>query len=100
MIWFVTLIYQKIKLCSRNLLEKGIKICSFCEWQHEFQHLFSQHDNLVYCIDVNALLQASGQQHKSEEWRLFVDASKLSLKAHLLHNGNEFHLLLSLMVLI
>ena len=70
-----------------NLLEKGTKICSFRERQHEFQHLFSQYDNLVYCNDVNALLQAFGQQHKPEEWRLFIDASKLSLKAVLLHNA-------------
>ena len=78
------------RLKEWNLLEKGTKICSFRERQHEFQHLFSQHDNLVYCNDVNALLQALGQQHKPEEWRLFIDASKLSLKAVLLHNGNEY----------
>ena len=78
------------RLKEWNILEKGKKICSFHERQHEFQHFFSQHDNLVYCNDVNALLQALGQQHKPEEWRLFIDASKLSLKAVLLHNGNEY----------
>ena len=72
-----------------NILEKGTKIRSFRERQHEFQHLFSQQDNLEYCNDVNALLQALGQQHKPEEWRLFIDASKLSLKA-VLHNGKEY----------
>ena len=51
---------------------------------------FTKHDNVVYCNDVNALLQALGQQHKPEERRLFIDASKLSLKAFLLHNGNEY----------
>lgn len=27
--------------------------------------------------------------HNPEEWRLFIDSSKTSLKAVLLHNGNE-----------
>lgn len=26
----------------------------------------------------------------SDEWRLFIDASKISLKAVLLHNGNKY----------
>jgi len=28
-------------------------------------------------------------RHSPEQWRLFIDASKTSLKAVLLHNGNE-----------
>jgi len=27
--------------------------------------------------------------HRPEQWRLFIDASKTSLKAVLLHNGNK-----------
>ena len=33
-------------------------------------------------------MQSLGYQHISVEWRLFIDASKSSLKAVLLHNGN------------
>ena len=33
-------------------------------------------------------MQSLGYQHVSSEWRLFIDASKTSLKAVLLHNGN------------
>jgi len=29
-------------------------------------------------------------EHTSEQWRLLMDLSKVSLKAVLLHNGNEF----------
>ena len=88
MILFVILIYQRnqaemlsLRLKERNLLDKGTKICSFRERQHEFQHLFSQHVDLGYCNDANALLQALGEQHKPEEWRLFIDASKLSFES-------------------
>ena len=28
-------------------------------------------------------------KHDLQEWRLFIDCSKLSLKAVLLHNGNQ-----------
>ena len=33
-------------------------------------------------------MQSLGYQHISDEWRLYIDASKSSLKAVLLHNGN------------
>ena len=29
-------------------------------------------------------------EHKTTEWRLFIDSSKTSLKSVLLHNGNKF----------
>jgi len=43
---------------------------------------------LIYCTDVNGIMQELGYTHRSEEWRLFIDSSKLSLKAVLLHNVN------------
>ena len=43
---------------------------------------------LVYCTDVGGIMQEFGYSHRPEEWRLFIDSSKLSLKAVLLHNKN------------
>jgi len=43
---------------------------------------------LVACKDVDGLFKALNMSHCSCEWRLFIDASKVSLKAVLLHNGN------------
>jgi len=43
---------------------------------------------LVYCTDVDGIMQELGYTHRSVEWRLFIDPSKLSLKAVLLHNVN------------
>jgi len=31
-----------------------------------------------------------GHQNNPTEWRLYIDASKLGLKAVLLHSGNKF----------
>jgi hypothetical protein len=41
---------------------------------------------LVYCNDVERLLQELGWTHKTQEFRLLVDLSQFSLKAVLLHN--------------
>src|SRR4051794_23880544 len=46
-------------------------------------------NNLVACCDVNGLMTSLGIEHDASNWRLFIDSSKLSLKAVLLHNGNS-----------
>jgi len=50
---------------------------------------FRKEDDLVFCYDVDGLMNALGIKHDSQEWRLSIDSSKLSLKAVLLHNGNQ-----------
>jgi hypothetical protein len=45
---------------------------------------------LVYCCDIPNLIQnLLASSYDPEEWRLFIDSSKRSLKAMLLNNGNE-----------
>ncbi|XP_076815743.1 uncharacterized protein LOC143461765 isoform X1 [Clavelina lepadiformis] len=52
---------------------------------------FSQQDNFVYCKNIKGLLSSMGLlEYKPEEWRLFIDSSKKSLKCVLLRNGNKF----------
>jgi hypothetical protein len=43
---------------------------------------------LVACTDIDDLMQTLSINNIPLDWRLFVDSSKLSLKAILLHNGN------------
>jgi len=43
----------------------------------------------AFCYDVDSLMNALGIKHDPQEWRLFTDSSKLSLKEVLLHNGNQ-----------
>ncbi|GBL75729.1 hypothetical protein AVEN_155031-1 [Araneus ventricosus] len=43
----------------------------------------------MFCCDTDGLLKELRVAHEPNEWRLFIDASKLSLKAVLLNNGNE-----------
>ncbi|XP_067010050.2 serine-rich adhesin for platelets [Anabrus simplex] len=55
--------------------------------------LFSQEelddleDNLVFCSDLERLMAQFHIRYDSSEWKLFIDSSKRSLKAVLLHNG-------------
>ena len=43
--------------------------------------------DLVYCNDIDDLMAALRITHDLDEWILFIDSSKTSLKAVLLHNG-------------
>jgi len=43
---------------------------------------------LVACNDIDGLIQTLNIIHNRLDWRLFIDSSKLSLKALLLQNGN------------
>jgi hypothetical protein len=45
--------------------------------------------DLVCCTDIDKVMAALGQDHKTDEFQLFVDSSKHSLKAVLLHNDNK-----------
>ena len=45
---------------------------------------------MVYCSDIADLMSEFGIEYKKEEWRLFIDSSKTSLKAVLLNNGNTY----------
>jgi len=42
----------------------------------------------VACKNVDGLFKALNTSHCSDEWRLFIDPLKVSLKAVFLHNGN------------
>ena len=54
-----------------------------------FAEYFTKKDHLCFCHDARGLFQIMNQHYNSEEWRLFIDLSKTSLKAVLLHNGNQ-----------
>lgn len=77
-------------LKSKNLLATGTTFSWYRHREEEFTSFYSTEDLLVYCNDVNELMKAFGVEHVPQDWRLFIDSSKKSLKAVLLHNGNVF----------
>ena len=55
-----------------------------------FTQFFQQHDDLAYCSDICGLMNQFRIEYRKADWRLFIDLSKISLKAVLLHNGNTY----------
>ena len=56
----------------------------------EFRDFFSQEDGVVFCDDVCSVMEVLGHEYNPDQWRLFIDLSKVSLKVVLLHNRNGF----------
>ncbi|ENN71795.1 hypothetical protein D910_10242, partial [Dendroctonus ponderosae] len=53
---------------------------------------FSKENDLTYCNDAAGLLEKLSFPENSDKEKLFIDASKISLKAVLLHYGNKYPL--------
>lgn len=72
--------------------------CYFCVVKlhginKEREHLpyFSSENDIVFCNDIGGLLTKMGlPRYQADEWRLFIDSSKRSLKCVLLHIGNKY----------
>lgn len=85
--------YKAELLASRlqewNLLAENTKVSVFRKRNEMLSSHFSKENVLCYCKDINALMNDLGFTYNPNEWRLFIDSSKFSLKAVLLHKGNE-----------
>ena len=71
-----------------NLLEQNTKISEFRHRNEKIRSFFDSYNSLCFCNDVDGLMMELEYEHKCDKWRLFIDSSKASLKAMLLHNGN------------
>lgn len=77
------------RLQQWNLLEPGVKISAFRKRESQVLQFFSMEGKLAFCESPSNLLSELGLPTNPDEWRLFIDSSKLSLKAVLLHNSNQ-----------
>jgi hypothetical protein len=78
------------RLKEINLLAAGTSMYWYRSKEQELTSYCSQDSDLVYCCNIPGLMQKFGVEHKVNEWRLFVDSFKRSLKAVILHNGNNY----------
>lgn len=78
------------RLKNKNLLQPGTSFSWYRHRETVFVPYFAQDENLVYCKDIPGLMGEFGVKYDSNQWRLFIDSSKRSLKAVLLHNGNTY----------
>ncbi|GBN83754.1 hypothetical protein AVEN_141236-1, partial [Araneus ventricosus] len=77
------------RLRQWNLLEESVRVSSFRNRHIQFLHYFQENDNTVFLLDVTGLIKEFRLPLDVNEWRLFIELSKLSLKMVLLHHGNE-----------
>jgi hypothetical protein len=68
-------------------LDEGVKITLYRYRQKFLEKFFTMEGTLVACKEVDGLFKGLNMNHYSDEWRLFADSSKVSLKV-VLHNGN------------
>ena len=71
-----------------NLLEKGVKITLYRKRLKDLLVLFTIKDDLCFWNDITKLFEKLKIPYGKTNWRLFIDASKDSIKAALLQNGN------------
>ena len=79
------------RLKKKNCLQPDAKITFDRNRETGILPFFSQGNDLVYCNNIIGLLfKTKIPNYRPEDWRLFIDSSKRSLKCVLLHNGNRF----------
>ena len=79
------------RLQEKHLPIAGKSVSFYRNREKKLRKYFQCDGQLVYCTDVEGLLLAMGlSAYRSNDWRLFIDSSKRSLKCVLLHNGNPF----------
>lgn len=76
------------RLKERGFLKPEVRITCFRLRSGMFSVFYGFKNGLCFCLNVLALFEALKYSHVINEWRLFIDASKRSLKAVLLHNSN------------
>jgi len=77
------------RLKEKNLLKLGTLITFYRKRHEEFLPYFTQANDFVYCNNVECLPKNLGVfEYNPNDWRLFIDICKRSLKCVLLHNGN------------
>ena len=88
-------------LKERNMVERDVK-ASYCRKRNrDLSSSYCRKRNrdlssalkveglLCYCNDIEELFRTLGAVHIANEWRIFIDSSKRSLKAVLLHIRNN-----------
>lgn len=77
-------------LRSVNILAKNVKVYGYRKRQEELLDFFevNEENTFAHCKNIHGLMQYMNIEYKAEQWRLFIDSSKKSLKAVLLFIDN------------
>ena len=85
---------DKSQLLGSRLKERNLAPeTTFSSYRHretELVEFFSEGKDYVYCSNIYGLIEKLGLTYDSKDWRSFLDSSKTSFKAVLLHNTNQY----------
>ena len=76
------------RLQEWNLLHADASVTVYRNREVKLVRFYTYDGKLTFCNDVSGLIGALRFSYDPQEWRLFIDASKTSLKDVLWHNGN------------
>jgi len=65
-------------------------VCFHHDRHEDSKDFFSLEDGVMFCNDVCSIMEFLDHEYNPDQWRLFIDSSKVSLKVVLLHDGNRF----------
>ena len=68
------------RLKKQNMVEKYVKIGYYRKCNRDLSSTFKVKWPICYCYDIEELFQTLGVIHIVNEWRLFIDSSKRSLR--------------------
>lgn len=74
-----------------NILAPDARVYGSIGRHRRFTNFFKSIENnsLAYCTDIRGLVLTMHHEYEPQDWRLFIDSSKSSLKAVLLHIANS-----------
>jgi len=78
------------RLKEKHCLAPSTRITFYRNRDFKFRKYFTESNNLVYCNNIEGLINEFNIAYRATDWRLFIDSSTRSLKAVLLHNGNQY----------
>ena len=78
----------RYRLKGGNFLRQDTNVCFYRGHHEEFKDFFQQKNSVVSCNDIYSVMEDLGHEYNSEQWRLFINSSKVSLMVVLLHSGN------------
>ena len=82
------------RLQQLNLLKENVRIFAYRKMHGDIVRFFKMERGLVACSYTDSLMQTLNINHNPLDWQLFIDLSKLSLKAVLLQNATPYLLFL------
>ena len=72
------------------MLNDGVRFSWYKHRKKEYPPIFINESPLLHCVNVKGLIEKLDTAYNPLDWRLFIDSSKASLEAVLLHNGYLF----------